>query len=289
MFQQRASAGIGVSGMRDYQTFIARLDEAVRAAGSVRSNSCAASASARVRRGSQAAARKSAVEQGHRQGCTPKSRSAEDRRVQQRTGRSRTALARCAMRAAAPSSPAAGNSSARSATPQAADSTAGSKSFSDMLVGTPARAGADSTPTATGGKPARQWHTECQSGRRIDGRARQGGATRPPQPPKARSNPAAVSTAAATATATAAIASPLIETTVSAPASPSSADDTDDADGALADAGTTRPAGRRDAFDRYRGRPQPVGRADCLAHGRIGGGKRGRRGSGTDTRRRDER
>jgi len=32
MFQQRASAsaGIGVSGMRDYQTFIARLGEAVR-------------------------------------------------------------------------------------------------------------------------------------------------------------------------------------------------------------------------------------------------------------------
>lgn len=30
MFKQRASAGIGVSGMRDYQTFIARLTEAVR-------------------------------------------------------------------------------------------------------------------------------------------------------------------------------------------------------------------------------------------------------------------
>ena len=30
MFQQRASAGIGVGGMRDYQTFIARLSEAVR-------------------------------------------------------------------------------------------------------------------------------------------------------------------------------------------------------------------------------------------------------------------
>ena len=30
MFQQRASAGIGVSGMRDYQTFIARLGDAVR-------------------------------------------------------------------------------------------------------------------------------------------------------------------------------------------------------------------------------------------------------------------
>jgi flagellar FliJ protein len=30
MFQRRASAGIGVSGMRDYQTFIARLAEAVR-------------------------------------------------------------------------------------------------------------------------------------------------------------------------------------------------------------------------------------------------------------------
>ena len=30
MFQQRASAGIGVGGMRDYQTFIARLSEGVR-------------------------------------------------------------------------------------------------------------------------------------------------------------------------------------------------------------------------------------------------------------------
>ncbi len=30
MFQRRAAAGIGVSGMRDYQTFIARLSEAVR-------------------------------------------------------------------------------------------------------------------------------------------------------------------------------------------------------------------------------------------------------------------
>lgn len=29
-FRQRASAGIGVSGMRDYQTFIARLGEAVQ-------------------------------------------------------------------------------------------------------------------------------------------------------------------------------------------------------------------------------------------------------------------
>jgi flagellar FliJ protein len=30
MFQRRASAGMGVTGMRDYQTFIARLGEAVR-------------------------------------------------------------------------------------------------------------------------------------------------------------------------------------------------------------------------------------------------------------------
>ena len=30
MFLQRASAGIGVGGMRDYQTFIARLSEGVR-------------------------------------------------------------------------------------------------------------------------------------------------------------------------------------------------------------------------------------------------------------------
>ncbi|HEX2791747.1 MAG TPA: flagellar export protein FliJ [Steroidobacteraceae bacterium] len=30
MFRRRATAGIGVTGMRDYQTFIARLGEAVR-------------------------------------------------------------------------------------------------------------------------------------------------------------------------------------------------------------------------------------------------------------------
>ena len=30
MFQQRAAAGIGVSGLRDYQTFLARLNDAVR-------------------------------------------------------------------------------------------------------------------------------------------------------------------------------------------------------------------------------------------------------------------
>jgi len=30
MFHRRASAGMGVTGMRDYQTFIARLSEAVR-------------------------------------------------------------------------------------------------------------------------------------------------------------------------------------------------------------------------------------------------------------------
>jgi flagellar protein FliJ len=30
MFQRRASAGMGVTGMRDYQTFIARLGDAVR-------------------------------------------------------------------------------------------------------------------------------------------------------------------------------------------------------------------------------------------------------------------
>lgn len=58
------------------------------------------------------------------------------------------------MRATAPASASAGNASARSATPQATDAAAGSKSFSDMLVGTPARADAESTPTATGGKPS---------------------------------------------------------------------------------------------------------------------------------------
>jgi flagellar FliJ protein len=60
MFQQRASAGIGVSGMRDYQTFIARLSEAVRQQQGVIEQLQADCEGARAR-WVEAAARKSAV------------------------------------------------------------------------------------------------------------------------------------------------------------------------------------------------------------------------------------
>ncbi len=60
MFQQRASAGIGVSGMRDYQAFIARLSEAVRQQQGVIEQLQADCERARGR-WAEAAARKSAV------------------------------------------------------------------------------------------------------------------------------------------------------------------------------------------------------------------------------------
>jgi len=60
MFQRRATAGIGVSGMRDYQTFIARLSEAVRQQVSVIAQLQAECEHARAR-WLEAAARKSAV------------------------------------------------------------------------------------------------------------------------------------------------------------------------------------------------------------------------------------
>src|ERR1700722_8488230 len=60
MFQQRAAAGIGVSGLRDYQTFLARLNEAVRQQESVVSQLESECARARVE-WLAAAARKSAV------------------------------------------------------------------------------------------------------------------------------------------------------------------------------------------------------------------------------------
>jgi flagellar FliJ protein len=60
MFQRRASAGIGVSGMRDYQTFIARLSEAVRQQAGAIEQLQADCARARVR-WLEAAARKTAV------------------------------------------------------------------------------------------------------------------------------------------------------------------------------------------------------------------------------------
>lgn len=77
MFQQRAIAGIGVTGMRDYQTFIARLGEAVRQQEGVIAQlqvDCE-----RVRaRWLQAAARKSAVRK-----VIAKVRS-EDQKVEER-------------------------------------------------------------------------------------------------------------------------------------------------------------------------------------------------------------
>ena len=60
MFQRRASAGMGVSGMRDYQTFIARLGEAVRQQQGVIDQLQADCERARIR-WIEAAARKSAM------------------------------------------------------------------------------------------------------------------------------------------------------------------------------------------------------------------------------------
>lgn len=60
MFQRRATAGIGVSGMRDYQTFIARLGEAVRQQDSLTAQLQSECERARAR-WLEAAARKSAV------------------------------------------------------------------------------------------------------------------------------------------------------------------------------------------------------------------------------------
>jgi flagellar FliJ protein len=80
MFAQRAKLGIGVSGMRDYQTFIARLSEAVQAQQHVvtqLSEECQREREVWF----QAAARKCAVskviDQAHSE-----DRTAEDRRVQ---------------------------------------------------------------------------------------------------------------------------------------------------------------------------------------------------------------
>jgi flagellar protein FliJ len=75
MFQQRAAAGIGVSGLRDYQTFLGRLNEAVRQQDEVVAQIDAEVARARVA-WLEAAARKSAVNK-----VIENARS-EDRRVE---------------------------------------------------------------------------------------------------------------------------------------------------------------------------------------------------------------
>ncbi|MGA8705352.1 MAG: flagellar export protein FliJ [Steroidobacteraceae bacterium] len=80
MFEQRAKAGMGVAGMRDYQIFIARLNEAVQAQQTV-VDQLAAECQTEREVWAQAAARKSAVgkviEQAHSD-----ERKAEDRRQQ---------------------------------------------------------------------------------------------------------------------------------------------------------------------------------------------------------------
>jgi flagellar FliJ protein len=60
MFQQRAAAGMGVAGLRDYQTFLARLNDAVRQQDAVIAQLEADGARARVQ-WLEAAARKNAV------------------------------------------------------------------------------------------------------------------------------------------------------------------------------------------------------------------------------------
>lgn len=80
IFAQRARAGMGVTGVRDYQVFISRLDEAVQAQQSVVEQltaECAAEREAWV----QAAARKNAVGKVVERARSDE-RQAEDRRQQ---------------------------------------------------------------------------------------------------------------------------------------------------------------------------------------------------------------
>ena len=80
MFEQRAKAGMGVSGVRDYQIFIARLNEAVQAQQTV-VDQLTVECQTEREVWAQAAARKTAVgkviEQAHSD-----ERKAEDRRQQ---------------------------------------------------------------------------------------------------------------------------------------------------------------------------------------------------------------
>ena len=77
IYQQRATAGMGVSGMRDYQTFIARLSEAVRSQDGLIAQLQADCARARAR-WVEAAARKSAVNK------VIENVRSEDRKVEER-------------------------------------------------------------------------------------------------------------------------------------------------------------------------------------------------------------
>jgi flagellar protein FliJ len=77
MFQQRAAAGMVVSGIRDYQTFLARLNEAVHQQDLIVSQVESDCAKARVQ-WLEAAARKSAVTK------VIESARAEDRKIEDR-------------------------------------------------------------------------------------------------------------------------------------------------------------------------------------------------------------
>jgi flagellar FliJ protein len=83
MFQQRAAAGMGVSGLRDYQTFLARLNEAVRQQDNVASQLESECARARVE-WLEAAARKSAVSK-----VIEKART-EDQKIEERSSQKET-------------------------------------------------------------------------------------------------------------------------------------------------------------------------------------------------------
>jgi len=80
MFAERAKAGMEVAGMRDYQTFIARLSEAVQTQQSV-VEQLAAECQRERETWAQAAARKCAVEKAIEKAKSD-DRKAEDRRAQ---------------------------------------------------------------------------------------------------------------------------------------------------------------------------------------------------------------
>jgi flagellar FliJ protein len=83
MFEQRAKAGMGVSGMRDYQTFIARLTEGVQAQQGV-VDQLIADCEAERARWLEAAVRKSAVGKVVAQALS-EDRTAEERQLQRET------------------------------------------------------------------------------------------------------------------------------------------------------------------------------------------------------------
>jgi len=83
MFQQRGAAGIGVSDLRDYQTFLARLNDAVRQQEALVSQVESECARARVE-WLEPAARKTAV------GKVIENARSEDRKVEERRSQKET-------------------------------------------------------------------------------------------------------------------------------------------------------------------------------------------------------